>query len=320
MNADARRRPGPTIAAIAASLVMCACGPSAAQPLETIELNEACSYFGEQVAGHLVSFASNKEAEDVIVEIVSASGLARNFEVRAAGVPNAAADIIGAQRFILYNPAFMQSVRAATNGNRWAPVSIMAHEIGHHLNGHTIDRKGSRPNLELEADYFSGHVLQRMGAKMDDAQAAMRVFGSEVGNATHPAKRDRLAAIASGWEKSCDADKGCSQGGADQDERPGPRVKKPPVVAQGPDSCEYAGDGECDEPDLCKPNTDMTDCRVSTRRRDTDPRSYPPTQPSGGVAQVCVTPAGACSMAVPIPVGSICTCYTPVGVFQGISR
>ena len=30
----------------------------------------------------------------------------------------------------------------------------------------------------------------------------------------------------------------------------------------GPDSCEYARDGECDEPDWCEPGTDTTDCTI----------------------------------------------------------
>lgn len=33
-------------------------------------------------------------------------------------------------------------------------------------------------------------------------------------------------------------------------------------VEGGPDSCDYAFDGECDEPDLCAEGTDMTDCRA----------------------------------------------------------
>jgi serine/threonine-protein kinase len=34
----------------------------------------------------------------------------------------------------------------------------------------------------------------------------------------------------------------------------------------GPDSCEFANDGTCDEPGACDPGTDTTDCRRSRRR------------------------------------------------------
>ncbi len=133
---------------------------------------------------------------------MSASGLPQNFEVRAAGVPNAAAVIRGTKRYILYNQYFVEQLKSATKNN-WAPVSVMAHEIGHHLSGHTLDNLGSRPNLELEADYFSGFILQRIGGSLDDARAAMTRIGTVTGSSTHPPKHDRLAAITSGWNAAC---------------------------------------------------------------------------------------------------------------------
>ena len=50
------------------------------------------------------------------------------------------------QRVIAFNRDFLNIVRSATGGNAWAPVSIMAHEIGHHLSGHTITPGGSQPD------------------------------------------------------------------------------------------------------------------------------------------------------------------------------
>ena len=38
-------------------------------------------------------------------------------------------------------------------------MTLLAHEVGHHLNGHTIHRGGSTPELELEADEFAGFIL-----------------------------------------------------------------------------------------------------------------------------------------------------------------
>lgn len=286
-----------------------------AQVGERIDLGNTCSYFGEGLPANVTTFSSNQEAEGVIGRIVGASGLSQNFQIRAAGVPNAAAVIQGTTRYILYNTAFIRNVREST-GSEWAPTSIMAHEIGHHLNGHTLDQLGSRPNLELEADYFSGFILQKLGGSLNDAQVAMQRLGDPTGSSTHPPRHDRLEAIASGWTKSCDADANCRPGTTTR--RPRTAPEKEPEVA-GPDSCEYAGDGECDEPGICDSGTDTTDCRISTRRRDRDPINIP-TPPQMQVATVCVTPAGACGMMVPIPVGSICTCYTPVGVFQGMAR
>ena len=279
-----------------------------AAEIEEFALGRTCSYFGEVMPDTVYTFDSNEQAEQVIKEIVSSSGLSGKFSVRAAGVPNATAVIKGEQRFILYNTGFIESIRLATRSD-WGSKSILAHEIGHHLNGHTLELSGSRPKLELEADYFSGFVLQKMGASLEDAQLAMATLGSERGSETHPSKRDRLEAIASGWTKACNQDGSCNDSGhvVTQRETPKPGVK-------GPDSCEYAADGECDEPDLCPNGTDSTDCRWHKRRPDIDPIL---SRAPASSASYCITSAGACQMMVPIPVGSVCTCYTAYGAFVG---
>jgi hypothetical protein len=93
---------------------------------------------------------------------------------------------------IAYNPQFMSEVRAATANNDWAPISIMAHEIGHHLSGHTIMPGGSQPPTELEADKFSGFVLYKMGAMLADAQKAMNTLVPEADGKTHPGRGKRV--------------------------------------------------------------------------------------------------------------------------------
>ena len=97
---------------------------------------------------------------DLILETV---GLRASFEVKKANVPNAAAVVYQGKRYILYNPAFIAAMDKAA-GTPWASVAVLAHEIGHHLNGHTLDGKGSLPAIELEADEFSGFALRKMGA------------------------------------------------------------------------------------------------------------------------------------------------------------
>ncbi|HYE54691.1 MAG TPA: hypothetical protein VD996_07605 [Chitinophagaceae bacterium] len=146
--------------------------------------------------------ASPQDAKEIIQEILDAVGVKAKFEVRAAKIPNAAAAISKGKRYILYNPAFIAAIDKATGSNRWGPISILAHEIGHHLNGHTLLGTGSKPSIELEADEFSGFVLRKMGASLEDAQLAMRLIASRRASTTHPARHDRLVAIAAGWEKA----------------------------------------------------------------------------------------------------------------------
>ena len=144
------------------------------------------------------SYTSVSEAKTMISDIISVIGLKPNFEVMPANIDNAAAVVYMNKRYILYNPDFINRLNTAA-GNKWASISILAHEIGHHLNGHTIENIGSEPEKELEADEFSGFVLRRMGATLAEAQAAMKIAGNYKKSLTHPEQSDRLIAIAKGW-------------------------------------------------------------------------------------------------------------------------
>lgn len=157
-----------------------------------------CSYYGEVIDGKVRGSSASDSAYTVIQNIVDIVGLKANFEIRKASIPNASAVIYNGERYILYNGKFIKQVNKAT-GTQWASVSILAHEIGHHLNGHTLGSGGSRPEIELEADEFSGFVLRKMGASLSEAQAAMKVASSIQASETHPGKSDRLQAIAVGW-------------------------------------------------------------------------------------------------------------------------
>jgi len=147
------------------------------------------------------SFASVSEGRSIAQQIMDIVGLKPNFEVQAANVPNAAAVVYRGRRYILYNPAFIDNLTKAT-GTRWAAISVLAHEIGHHLNGHTITASGSQPSLELDADEFSGFVLQKMGASLSEAQVAMKLAAQQRASKTHPGQYDRLAAIQKGYDRA----------------------------------------------------------------------------------------------------------------------
>src|SRR6476661_7050604 len=139
---------------------------------------------------------------DVLREITDVVGLKPRFELRATTqVENAAAVVSGGKRYLLYNPNFVAAVNRASRTD-WAGVSILAHEMGHHLNGHTLQGGGSNPADELEADEFSGFVLRKMGASLAQAQAAMAAVADDQGSSTHPGRSPRLAAIGQGWQRA----------------------------------------------------------------------------------------------------------------------
>ena len=181
---------------------------------------QACSYEGKPVnveAGQLNGQAP-ADCKTMVDKIMGFTGLPANFVVTAGPVPNALAVILldnqrMPQRVIAFNPNFIDATQRVTGGGEWGPTSIMAHEIGHHLSGHTITSGGSRPNIELEADKFSGFVLYKMGAPLAEATKAMSSLGSEAEQATHPAKSRRIAAITEGWQEACRQSGGnCSAG------------------------------------------------------------------------------------------------------------
>ncbi|MFZ2901105.1 MAG: hypothetical protein WA004_20915 [Saprospiraceae bacterium] len=166
---------------------------------ERLQFTHSCNYTGEiSPVEDLYGFASDNEAEDAMRRIMRYTGLPANFTIKAANVPNAAAVLYQEQRFILYNQYFMMRIKDQTQTD-WSAMSILAHEIGHHLSGHTLDSQGSRPDKELEADRFSGFVLYKMGATVDEARIAMETLAAETGTATHPPKSARLAAVTNGW-------------------------------------------------------------------------------------------------------------------------
>jgi hypothetical protein len=148
-------------------------------------------------ADDLYRFPPDKATVAAVDRIMKYTGLKVNFELVAANVPAAVATMKGEKRLILYNQLFMKEIAQQTRTD-WAALSVLAHEIGHHLNQHTLGSGGVKSEQELSADAFSGDVLYRMGASLDEAKAAMQ-SRPETRNPYYPKKSVRLIAIGNGW-------------------------------------------------------------------------------------------------------------------------
>jgi hypothetical protein len=166
-----------------------------------------CNYEGEHSTPTLLTdkelnnFSESNDASAIVRELLDISGLVPNFLVTPANVPNASAEVRGGERFIRYNPHFLANAKASS-GTNWSVYAVMAHEIGHHLQGHTIKPGGSRPPIELEADEWSGWALGKLGASKKQAKSIWSSNPNAPGSMTHPAARDRLAAIEKGWNRA----------------------------------------------------------------------------------------------------------------------
>lgn len=145
------------------------------------------------------SFQSVYEAREYINTMLDSINWKENFMIQEQnGINNAYATIIRNKRYIIYDNDFLENLDAYA-GTKWASVSVLAHEMGHHYRNHTINSSGSTPPKEIEADYFSGYVMAKLGVSLSEARAAMEQIASPRASASHPAKADRLNAIAQGW-------------------------------------------------------------------------------------------------------------------------
>ena len=136
-----------------------------------------------------------------INSILKFSGLSSNFEIYGASIDNAIATIVDNKRFILYDPQLL-SYSDSKSGDYWSSMSILAHEIGHHLSGHTLTKDGSNPTDELEADKYSGFILYKLGASLKQSINAINNLGNVNATSTHPSKKQRIKAITDGWNEA----------------------------------------------------------------------------------------------------------------------
>jgi hypothetical protein len=144
-------------------------------------------------------FASVYEARSYINTMLDRINWQQNFQVlEQNGINNAYATISKGQRYIVYDNRFLERLDSYA-GTKWASISVLAHEMGHHYYNHILNSTGSNPPMELEADFFSGFVMAKLGANLQEAEAAMSKIASPQASSSHPAKADRLNAIARGW-------------------------------------------------------------------------------------------------------------------------
>lgn len=145
------------------------------------------------------NFQSVYEARDILNNMLDTINWKENFSIREQnGIRNAYATIINRVRWIIYDNDFLEDIDAYA-ATKWASISVLAHEMGHHYYNHVVSNSGSTPPKEIEADAFSGYVMAKLGASLQQSVAAMQAIGTDYASASHPAKADRVNAITRGW-------------------------------------------------------------------------------------------------------------------------
>lgn len=172
----------------------------------------ACNFFGSTADYQPVSAASvtdenaEKWMSDLVTRITSVVGLRNRFRLVALQNFNNCAAVCfnnetGQDRFIQFDRQFLESFQKKTN-NKWFVTGVLAHELGHHFNGHSLDGIGSRPDKEIEADEFAGFIIQKLGAKETEAASIFSFLNETDGPPTHPVKSKRYAAVSRGWNSA----------------------------------------------------------------------------------------------------------------------
>lgn len=147
-------------------------------------------------------------ALDICGKICRAVGLSQNFTVLSGDVDAAQARLVGNTRQIVYNEDWLRQAEIFSDSGVPAVV-VLAHEIGHHLNGHTLDpipadvapSDGLRFRLreELEADLFSGGITARLNFGYAAGLPAFAKTG-EKATIDHPSRREREGYFKAGWD------------------------------------------------------------------------------------------------------------------------
>lgn len=137
----------------------------------TIPTSEACAY------NKMYSYSqTDTTARQIIVRVLDLISLPVNFSIEPCDGLNTCRAYVhdNGVRYIFYDQNFMNQL-SASSVNNWNLIAILAHELGHHLCGHTLitaDNALHRQN-ELQADKFAGAILARMGASSKQAYASL---------------------------------------------------------------------------------------------------------------------------------------------------
>lgn len=155
---------------------------------------------------------ADKEVDALMTRILETLGMKRNpYSMQPChSRANCSATVKNGVEYILYNPDYLGKIKKLNFSSAempedeldWAVVGVLAHEVGHHFNGHLKNPSLSDHLKELEADYQAGYILYLLGATdFLQASACLRNVPEE-SSITHPGRRDRILEFSKGWEEA----------------------------------------------------------------------------------------------------------------------
>lgn len=153
------------------------------------------------------NFNNSLELEKICNDILKKVGINdKNFRVISCNsIYNALAFNYKDERFIVADQNFLNFLndRNAKVNDYWFYLFILSHEIGHHLNGHTLKKATSledKRKQELESDKFAGMILRKYNARENIISDILKKLPHpKTDNSTHPTLDKRISAALEGY-------------------------------------------------------------------------------------------------------------------------
>ena len=100
---------------------------------------------------------------------------------------------------VFYNPYFLTN--AAYWGGPWAPIGLLAREVGRLAAPQTncLQSGGEALTENQKADFVAGFVLGRMGASLEETLQAVETATPQ--GATQSVRAEQLLAVERGWQR-----------------------------------------------------------------------------------------------------------------------
>ena len=164
---------------------------SFAQELLNVDAQKRCVYSGKTMDTELYRFPDNEKVTQMVKEIRQLSEVENNFEVVQTNVENVSAVMDKGKRYLLYSLDFIEKASSIDI------YGALAHEIGHHANGHTFD-ENRRKIEETEADVFMGFILSKKGF----SQLQITGFLNKMPFSYNIANKERINNVYIGFNKA----------------------------------------------------------------------------------------------------------------------
>lgn len=167
-----------------------------------------------------LGFSTDQEANAVLNKICDAAGIKNNFIlVQCNSIKSCLSNVKNGDAYILYDNNFLKSIKSNnalgftekkinSKNNKsedWSSITILAHEIGHHVQQHfgdNVQKTYSRNELELQADEYAGNILCILGATLQEGEKAY--YSSVIPDektTDHPDKISRIKSFEEGYKK-----------------------------------------------------------------------------------------------------------------------